>query len=670
MNQRYVLTLVLATLVVLGTTIGVVTSNSKGAKKAATYVGQETCMSSGCHADDEGSTYSGAAEFHKTMHYKIHHRPNPENMTIERWFQEGRTLSYYESKVRQSPGDTLYIDLSKGATETDYLIQLRTEGPHADSTGWMKVAYNYGGNGWLHRFLIEIDGSYYTAPFQYVLPHYRETSTDTGDVVYLDLTRWYNVDNSIDAIVFYDWKSDDFLKQSWDKRCASCHVNGFDVTSKEIQPEGSTQWNAQWVGTESGDSATKDINIAIGCESCHGPGSEHAADPENRDYLDDIDPGRWDRFDTSRYWTDRKLDVCNQCHNRHASTEGIHTYPYDDANNLPYLPGLELNDFIADPITGANYWDDLKTSKAHHQTGQDYWRSGHYTGHVFTNGCVDCHEAHKDTEYPYQLNRNWYSLTQGEGCLATGCHIDKGVTEMRDNMLYNTHTKHLQENSQCVNCHYTKTATITFNGTYEFSDHSDKVIRPTATLDHATGGLVGMPNTCAVSCHRNGYGERNRPDAFDEHVAVKWSTGGKPTVAPDFGIRDNFIDIWKENSDLRLADTLWALYQEMYKEYVTSVRTGAAHSKQGAITSVSPNPARDVVRVEFTLPRTENIQLEVYNSRGQRIRVIAQAKHEAGTYQDMWEGINEANQSVPSGTYFIRLTGETFSSTQAVMVSR
>ena len=670
MSQRNLLALVFATLVILGTTVGVVTSNSEKAKKVSTYVGQETCMSAGCHAAEDGNNYAGADEFMKTMHYNIHRRPTPENVTIDRWFENDTTLKYYEPKVSRPPGDTIYFDLTKGDTENDYLVRLRTEGPDAGSTGWLKVAYNYGGNGWLHRFLVEIDGSYYTLPFQYVLSHYRENFTDTGRVVFLDLRRWYQVDVNEDAIKFFDFKSNDFLSQSWDKRCAQCHVNGFDVSSQEISPDGPNQWFAEWVGTESGDSATKDINIAIGCESCHGPGSEHANDPENEEFLRALDPGRWDPVDTSRYWTDRKLDLCNQCHNRHASTEGVHTYAYDDANKLPYLPGLELNDYIRHPTTGANYWDDGKTSKSHHQTGQDYWRSAHYSDHVFTNGCTDCHEAHKDTEYPYQLNRNWYSLTKGEGCLSSGCHPSFGDTEMKDGKNMNLHTKHTQENSQCVNCHYTKTATITFAGTYEFSDHSDQVIRPTATRKHATGGLVGMPNTCAVSCHRNGYGDRNRPDAFDEHVAVKWSTGGKPPKAPDFGIRDDFLDIWKEQSDLKLADTLWHWYQIMYPEYTMSVRTGNPRSEGGAITSVSPNPARDVVKIVFNVPRTENIRLEVYDSQGRMVRVIADNRHEAGTYEDTWKGRNELSQLVPSGTYFVRLTGETFSNTQSVVLTR
>ena len=662
MRLRPLHTTLLAALVLSGTFVATSIS-SREARQTATYVGQETCMTSGCHAGAEGHNYAGADEFQKTMHYRIHQRPTPENVVIDRWFREERTL---ETVYGRYP---FLIDLKKGEEPDDYRIRLRITGDYADSTEWMKVAYNYGGNGWLQRFLIELDGTYHPVPFQYALPHYRETHTDTGRLAFNNFDSWIDVDNERETLVFLERDSQEFFKGSWDAKCAACHVNGFDVQSIELDG-GITRWNASWVGSDGNDSAAKDINIAIGCESCHGPGSEHAADPGNAEYLKDIDPGRWDPVDTSFFWTDRKLDICNQCHNRHSSTEMVHKYAYDDANQQPYLPGLNLRDFVNEPVTGAEYWDAVSISKAHHQTGQDYWRSAHYAEHVFTNGCVDCHSPHRNTEYPYQLDRNWYSLESGEGCLASGCHNVYSATEMRDGVEYNLHTRHTQENSQCVNCHYTKVATISFVGTYEFSDHSDKVIRPYATLSGRFSTLAGVPNTCSFSCHRNGYGERNRPDAFDEHIAFKLSTGTIPPRAPDFGISDRILNQWKEQSDIALADTLWKEYQEMYAEYLVSVRTGTAVASRAEIASVAPNPTRDIARIEFSLPKSGNIRLEVYDTRGQLVRLISEGHHEAGTYRDQWDGINELNRSVPSGMYYIRLSGEEFTTGRTILLQR
>ena len=389
-------------------------------------------------------------------------------------------------------------------------------------------------------------------------------------------------------------------------------------------------------------------------------------------FIAEIDPGRWDGTDTSRFWTDRKLDLCNQCHNRHVSTEGVHRYQYDDANNLPYLPGLDLKDFVRHPIRDAQYWDADSISFAHHQTGQDYWRSAHYSEHVFPNGCYDCHDPHSNTEYPYQLDRNWYSLTKGEGCLAFGCHQSFSATEITDGKEMNLHTKHTQDVSQCVNCHYTKVAsiTLTLDRTFEFSDHSDNVIRPNMTRKGRLTTIAGIPNTCAFSCHRNGYGERNRPDAFDEHVAFRLSTGKIPGRAPDYGIVDQDLKVWNERSDVELADSLWKAYQVMYKEYVTSVRIGASEEEATPTLTISPNPAREDVNIRFALPRTEHVRLEVFNAKGEFVRLIATGVHGAGEYQDMWEGISEIHGPVASGVYIIRLYGETFEISQTVLLQR
>ena len=600
MLQRNLLAIVFGSLITLGITLGVVTSETEPQAEEATYVGMQTCIEAGCHADYRNETYSGAAAFQQTMHAKIHQRPTPENVIIDEWFENDTVLEFNDIHVRRSPGDTFYIGLSKQGTIDQYFINMYTTGPYADSTGWIKVAYNYGGNGWLQRFLLEVDGNYYPAPFQYVMKSYRDTTTISYDVYYLDLARWYSYSSKIDAMVFHERGTESFLKESWDKRCAACHVNGFDVERIEIN-DSTTKWYAEWVGSKGTDSAVKDINIAIGCESCHGPGSNHAAEPEDKDFQKAISPKLWDLTDQSRFWTDRKLDVCNQCHNRHASTEKLHTYQYDDANGIPYTPGNMLNDYVNDPIADASYWGDGKTSEAHHQTGQDYWRSAHYSEHVFSNGCFDCHSAHNNTEYPYQLDRNWYSLKKGEGCLAVGCHSSFGNTEVRDEEVYNIHTQHLNKHSQCVNCHYTKTATITFNGTYEFSDHSDKVIRPTATIEYQNGSSIGMINTCASSCHRNGYGERNRPDAFDRNASIRYSMGDTaiPMKAPDYGITDKFFTNWNNQPDLELADSLWEGYKRLYPSYVSSVREGAVTGATSGLQRLSPNPAVEVVNIEY-----------------------------------------------------------------------
>src|SRR5687768_5360950 len=79
------------------TTIAVTVKTSE-ASGERTYVGQENCMSSGCHAGAYSPTsdYQGAGPFRATLHQKIHLRPNPETVVIERYFSGDSTIRFFE----------------------------------------------------------------------------------------------------------------------------------------------------------------------------------------------------------------------------------------------------------------------------------------------------------------------------------------------------------------------------------------------------------------------------------------------------------------------------------------------------------------------------------------------------------------------------------------------
>ena len=668
MSKRYIPAIIIASFFLLGALVMVSSLESQGADPAPTYVGQQTCMNSDCHpATDK---FGGHINYQQTMHARIHERPTPENVIIDRWFENDTVLWFTETKISDPTRDTFFIALSKQGTESDYFIRFHTVGEYADTTEWFPVAYNYGGQGWLQRFLLKVGDSYYPAPFQYVMSSYRDTISDTGVVTFLDSKRWVDVSQELNAFVFHDRTSEKFYEESWDRRCAACHVNGYNFRV-EIEPDGDRKWIGEWPGTVEGNSAMQDINIAIGCESCHGPGSAHVSDPYDQEAILAISPKRWDPTNSSRYWTDRKLDLCNQCHNRHESNGGRHGFPYDSAAGQIYRPGLTLNSFVVDSVKGGNYWADAMTSYAHHQTGQDYWRSAHYENHVFANGCYDCHAVSWNTEYPYQLRENYYSLTPGEGCVAFGCHADKAAFSIVEEEEVNSHARHLQEHSQCVNCHYTKTATITFAGFLEFSDHSDKVIRPTETIKYGKGAsFQGMMNTCAASCHRNGYGERNRPDAFDRNASIRYSSGVTPMKAPDYGIQDYFFDRWTEPSDLALADSLWQGYKRLYAEYLDSSEFVVENPITGStLVSVSPNPTRGPVQVVFEINSDQQVLIEVFDGLGRLVRNLSRRNEFRGARAREWDLRDDLGVTVPPGVYYVRVTGESFEGTERVIVN-
>jgi hypothetical protein len=528
-----------------------------------------------------------------------------------------------------------------------------------DSLPPLRVAYTYGGNGWIQRYLLEVDGSHYVAPFQYVLPGYRKRVDSLGAFYFLDMARWLTVDFTTNGEAkFFDINSNSFRATTWDRSCSPCHVTG---TSIQTVVNGTdTSYRSMWVGRGT-DSAKQDQNALVGCESCHGPGSAHVADPFKPASI--INPASWSH---DRAGTDLRLDLCGNCHYRAKSTGGTFNYPFDEANQQHYIPGRPIRDYVKDMFTGMNTWPDRFTSYAHHQTGQDFLRSKMYEEHAMKNGCSDCHSVHHSKPgLPYQLKSNYYSLETGQGCIS--CHETKNQTVEIDGRRVNAHSRHPQSMSQCVNCHMTKTASIGFldipgnqywefsKRLYEFSSHSFRVIRPSATREYASAGInIGMMNTCSESCHRNGRGSRNSNDSIPE--------------APTWGIWDNMYGVWNERSDLQLADTLWYFYQRMYPG-IADVKSGTI-SLSTSLNSVSPNPFTSTTEISYSLAREEELTLEVYDARGRSVRTLVDGRREAGHYRTSWDGTDHLGARLPAGVYFIRMKSSLGSSEQRVILSR
>jgi flagellar hook assembly protein FlgD len=69
-----------------------------------------------------------------------------------------------------------------------------------------------------------------------------------------------------------------------------------------------------------------------------------------------------------------------------------------------------------------------------------------------------------------------------------------------------------------------------------------------------------------------------------------------------------------------------------------------------------PNPFNMNTVIPFKLAQSANVNLSIYNTRGQWINTIASGFYNEGNHQVTWSGLNDEQQVVPSGVYFYRLT--------------
>lgn len=166
-------------------------------------------------------------------------------------------------------------------------------------------------------------------------------------------------------------------------QCLGCHVTGYDVAKKKWQAMGVT------------------------CESCHGPGSVHAADR-----------GETRMLALRSLPAGRRGMVCGQCHSDGTDPAKVHPFP------VGYRPGEDLARFLTfapKPRPGPKY-TELAGSK-------------HARMNVL---CVDCHDPHGPVAgTAHQLLKPVIELCQK-------CHGEKTMAK---------HAPQAPGDATCATCH-------------------------------------------------------------------------------------------------------------------------------------------------------------------------------------------------------------------------
>jgi hypothetical protein len=72
-----------------------------------------------------------------------------------------------------------------------------------------------------------------------------------------------------------------------------------------------------------------------------------------------------------------------------------------------------------------------------------------------------------------------------------------------------------------------------------------------------------------------------------------------------------------------------------------------------------PNPFNPTTTIKFSIAKTSNVTIKIYDVMGKEINTLVNQKMTPGKYDVKWSSINNNNQIVASGVYFYRIeTGE------------
>lgn len=81
-----------------------------------------------------------------------------------------------------------------------------------------------------------------------------------------------------------------------------------------------------------------------------------------------------------------------------------------------------------------------------------------------------------------------------------------------------------------------------------------------------------------------------------------------------------------------------------------------------------PNPFNASTTIEYSLPSAMEVNLEVYNILGQRVRTLKRGRTPAGEHRAVWDGRDDTGHAVSSGVYLIRMQTPTGQVVRKVMM--
>lgn len=219
--------------------------------------------------------------------------------------------------------------------------------------------------------------------------------------------------------------------------CGQCHTTGYTIGGHKDEMQG-------MIGTWNED--------GVGCEACHGPGSEHVANPVE-----------------AKLNVSRTSLFCGQCHVRGSSLE-------------------------------------VHPDRLHHEQYPDWYNSPHRAAGI---ECVHCHNPHDTSDKQYSVMGIYSTIKPARLSIFIGSDGDRSTIDykvMADSKELCGQCHEIQANglnhadATCVDCHMAKSRQS--GEVWDVRSHTFNVFDKT---QYTTGPRTNYPDlTCEQGCHEGG----------------------------------------------------------------------------------------------------------------------------------------------------------------------
>ena len=81
-----------------------------------------------------------------------------------------------------------------------------------------------------------------------------------------------------------------------------------------------------------------------------------------------------------------------------------------------------------------------------------------------------------------------------------------------------------------------------------------------------------------------------------------------------------------------------------------------------------PNPFNPETKIEYQLAKDTQVEISIYNIRGEKVRTLLNENRKAGYHSIIWNGTDHRNRELPSGIYLYRIKTDGYCTTKKMLL--
>jgi hypothetical protein len=167
--------------------------------------------------------------------------------------------------------------------------------------------------------------------------------------------------------------------------------------------------------------------------------------------------------------------------------------------------------------------------------------------------------------------------------------------------------------------------------------------------------------------YANSFGDVDFPNGGEGIMAASWNDGIYKAALARVGGLQGWTFTVPFSAEYPLRENIVVYYRingqagEWSADLVSNPDEPLAPLPAG-ITNVYPNPFNPQTRIDFNLPVASDVELCIYNVRGQKVKTVVNADLLAGRHSVTWYGDNDNHGKAASGIYMCKLSagGKTY----------